>query len=99
MPLDGAPLPLPFKAGCLYLLDDRQPCGCSRKHRSPYCALHHALCHIVAGSRAERSRVAEIDTAAEFVGGRVGATRGDGGPPGRFMRALDALQRKRLVCN
>jgi hypothetical protein len=95
MPLDGVdPLPAPIKVGCLYLLADHQPCGCARQLKSPYCGLHHALCHIVAGSPAERSRLAEIETAAEFVGGRVSRAT-PRVPPQRFMRALDERQRKR----
>ncbi len=97
MPLDGAdPLPALLDAGCLYLLEDRQPCGCARQFGgSPYCRLHHALCHLAVGSRAEQSRIAEIEIAAKFVGGRLGRRAPLGIPPSRFMRALDARLRKR----
>jgi hypothetical protein len=95
MPLDGAdPLPAPPKAGCLYLLDDRRPCGCSRQSGSSYCAPHHTLCHLVRGSRAELSHIAEIETAARFVGARI-ARKSLRIPPTRFMRALEERLRKR----
>ncbi len=95
MPLDGVdPLPVP-KRGCLYLLDNRQACGCTRQSGgSPYCFDHHALCHLIPGSRAEQSRIVEIDRIGQFVGTRV-AKKSFRIPPTRFMRALDALQRKR----
>jgi hypothetical protein len=95
MPLDGVdPLPAP-NGGCLYLLENRQACGCTRQSGgSPYCFDHHALCHLVPGSQAERSRFAEIARAAEFVGGRV-SRAAPRVPPQRFMRALDARQRQR----
>ncbi len=97
MPLDGVdPLPTP-KAGCLYLLDSphpyRQSCGCARQAGSPYCVAHHALCHVVAGSRAEKRLLAEIEVVAKFVGGRV-ERKNPRVPPQRFMRALDERQRK-----
>ena len=96
MPLDSVdPLPAPLKAGCLYLLEDRQACGCTRQSGgSPYCQPHHALCHIIPGSRAERSRIVEIERIGQFVGARV-AKKSLRIPPTRFMRALDALQRWR----
>ncbi len=97
MPLDGAhPLPAPLDAGCLYLLKAGPPCGCTRQPGgSPYCAQHHALCHLVPGSRGEIARIAEIEIAAKFVGGRLGRRAPLGIPPSRFMRALDARLRKR----
>jgi hypothetical protein len=95
MPLDGAdPLPAP-EAGCLYLLDDRQPCGCAQQLGSPYCKLHHALCHVIPGSRAEQSYIDEIEIAAAFVGRRVVKGITPECPPQRFMRALDKRQRRR----
>lgn len=96
MPLDGAdPSSAPVEAGCLYLDDDMRPCGCLRRPRSPYCPKHHAVCYVAEGSQSERKRLAEIDSAAEFVGGRV-ARASPRVPPQRFMRALDERQRKRL---
>ncbi len=99
MPLDGAdPLPALLDAGCLYLLEDRQSCGCDRQLGSPYCRLHHALCYLAVGSRAERSRIDEIEGIGQFIGARV-AKKSLRVPPIRFMRALDARQRKRRRCN
>ncbi len=100
MPFDGAyPLLAPFKAGCPYLLQDRQACGCERKQRSPYCAAHHALCHVVQGSRAERSRLSEIEVVAKFVGGRAELHRFRRGPSDRFMRELNSRLRKQRCCD
>lgn len=96
MPFDGtAPLLAPINAGCLYILDDRQPCGCARQFGgSPYCGPHHALCHVVRGSLAEQSRIVEIERVGQFIGARV-AKKSLRIPPRRFMRALDARLRKR----
>jgi hypothetical protein len=95
MPLDGAdPLPAPLNAGCLYILDDRRSCDCARQFGgSPYCAAHHALCHLAVGSRAEQSRISEIEDIGRFIGARVAKTALRI-PPTRFMRALDARRKR-----
>jgi hypothetical protein len=93
MPLDGVE-PFAPEPGCLYLGNLSLPCGCAQQLGSSYCAVHHALCHVVPGSRAELACIAEIEIAAAFVGGRLSRFSPVGGPPGQFMRALDARQRR-----
>ncbi len=95
MPLDGVdPLPAP-KGGCLYLLDDRKACGCTRQSGgSSYCQSHHAICHLAPGSLMEQSRIVEIERIGQFVGARV-AKKSLRIPPTRFMRAVDALGKRR----
>ncbi len=94
MPFDGIELPLlgPAESGCAYITDTDAPCGADRRVGSPYCCAHHAVCYLPPGSWAYAKRIAEIDTAARFVGGRVG-NDSPRGPPKRFMRALDYRQR------
>ena len=82
--------------GCAYPLEGAgggQPsrCGGERQPGSSYCAEHHALCHIVAGSVAERRELQAVETLARIVGGRSGRPSRD--PPAALLRRLDRLSR------
>ena len=59
--------------GCAYILDEGgvgRACGAPRLGASPYCATHHALCHVANGSPAEANRLREVEAIAKAVGGR-----------------------------
>jgi hypothetical protein len=89
---DGDSRHRPDEAGCAYLCDGdggRQRCSAARRLGSPYCAMHHALCYLAAGSAAEMRRLREIEALAGAVGGRQGP--GESRPPPRF---LDRLERR-----
>src|SRR5258705_4644895 len=63
-------------SGCVYRLDTSDgwevPCGRPRRPDSSFCPTHHAICHIPAGSSAERRRLDEAEALAQAVGGRLG---------------------------
>jgi len=82
--------------GCAYLLDGvaggrASRCGGARQPGSAYCAEHHALCHIAAGSAAERREIQGVEALARIVGGRCGRPSRD--PPAALLRRLDRLSR------
>jgi hypothetical protein len=81
--------------GCAFLLegaDDWQvPCGRPRRQDSSFCPKHHALCHVPAGSDAERRGLAEAEALARAVGGRLG--REWHAPPEPLLRRLDRISR------
>jgi hypothetical protein len=54
--------------------------------------MHHALCHISAGSRAEDRVLAEAEALAQAVGGRLGAPARE--PPEPLLRRLDRISRR-----
>src|SRR2546427_772778 len=63
--------------GCAYLLDGAagraSRCGGGRRPDSSYCAAHHALCHIAAGSAAERRELEAVEALARIARGRRGS--------------------------
>ena len=80
--------------GCAYILDEcgvGRACGALRRGSSPYCATHHALCHVADGSPAEASHMREVEALASAVGGR--RSRDGGGPSRRFLRRLERAAR------
>ena len=82
------------EAGCAYLVDiaeGRRPCAMPLRPGSSYCARHHALCHIAAGSAAEARRLRQIEAFAGAVGGR--RARRIGRPPRPFLARLERLGR------
>jgi hypothetical protein len=88
--------------GCAFILGDggeqgsgpRVVCGQPRRPASPYCADHHALCHIAEGSGAERRQLKTAEALAKAVGGR----RGKPGrvPPDWLLRRWEKLARDAL---
>jgi hypothetical protein len=56
--------------GCAFLAADGLPCGAPLKLASSYCPTHHALCHLTAGSRAERERLRLIELLGDSWGPR-----------------------------
>ena len=82
------------EAGCGYILDDcgaGGTCGAPRRHSSPYCPTHHALCHVAYGSPAEADHLRQVEALATAVGGR--RSREGGGPSRRFLRRLERAAR------
>jgi hypothetical protein len=86
--------------GCAFILDEDSAirrlklptsCGAARRPGSPYCAPHHAVCHIAGGSAGEWRRLREIEALAAAVGGRCG--RAERLPPDRFLRRLEQIAR------
>jgi hypothetical protein len=80
--------------GCAFIYGDnggRRMCGEPRRLGSPYCAAHHALCHIRGGTRAEERRLREVEVLATAVGGR--RSRDAGGPSRQFLRRLEGAVR------
>jgi hypothetical protein len=85
--------------GCAFLLeggpkgaeDRRVPCGHPRRPGSSFCPQHHALCHVPAGSDAERRGIDEAEALARAVGGRLG--RDWRAPPEPLLRRLDRISR------
>jgi|SRR5271166_4876306 len=76
--------------GCAYVLDGsdgRRTCGAQKRSLSSYCAAHHARCHIPWGSRAETSRLREVEALASAVGGR--RARDGTGPSRQFLKRLE----------
>lgn len=83
------------EGGCAFILEPAGPsagarfCNAACRPGSPYCAGHHARCHLAVGSRAERMRLREIEALADAAGGRqAGAARR---PPERLLRRFDRL--------
>ena len=81
--------------GCAYLLHERggvdRTCGAPRRHASPYCPTHHALCHVANGSPAEADHLRQVEALATVVGGR--RSREGGAPSLRFLRRLERRSR------
>jgi hypothetical protein len=88
--------------GCAFILDDsggqgtgpRVVCGRPRRPVSPYCADHHALCHIAEGSGDERRQLKATAALATAVGGRRG--KPDRVAPDWLLRRLEKLARGAL---
>lgn len=87
----------PGIAGCAFVLDsadaqaERVLCGAPLQPDSPYCEPHHAVCHLPAGSPAERRQLREIAALAKAVGGKQGRTTS--APPSRLLRRLKRIER------
>jgi hypothetical protein len=82
--------------GCSYILDDcgvGQACGAARRHASPYCPTHHALCHVAYGSPAEAVHLRTVEALASAVGGR--RSRQGGEPSRSFLKRLERAARVR----
>jgi hypothetical protein len=82
------------KSGCAYILDECAvglACGAPRRHASPYCATHHARCHVAYGSPAEADHLRQVEALASAVGGR--RSREGGGPSPRFLKRLERASR------
>jgi hypothetical protein len=77
--------------GCAYILDGGGTCGAVLRPGSPYCAVHHALCHVPEGSSGERRRLREAEALACAVGGKQGGA--GRAPPDRFLRRLENVAR------
>jgi hypothetical protein len=81
--------------GCAYILGDpggsALACGAPRGRNSSYCARHHELCYIGAGSRAERRRLRELEALANAAGGR--RSRPSERPSDRALRRLERAAR------
>jgi hypothetical protein len=79
--------------GCAYIAGEpHEPrCGASRQAGSPYCARHHALCHLPKDDPRARRKSRETEALAAAVGGRRG--RPGRAPPDRFLRRLESLLR------
>jgi hypothetical protein len=54
--------------GCAFILIDGTSCGAALRAGSPYCAHHHALCHLRGGGAGERRRLGEAEALAAAVG-------------------------------
>jgi hypothetical protein len=61
--------------GCRFLFDDISQCGRRQRPGSSYCPMHHRLCHLQLGSRAEAARLSEDQAYVEFVERREEALR------------------------
>jgi hypothetical protein len=77
--------------GCAFIRDDSSVCGAERRPGSPYCADHHALCHIAGSGRRARRRLREEEALATAVGGRLG--RPARIPPDPLLRRLENVAR------
>ena len=80
--------------GCAYILDEcgvDRACGALRRGASPYCATHHALCHVASGTPAEVNHMREVEALAKAVGGR--RSREGGGPSRGFLKRLERAAR------
>src|SRR6478672_6626463 len=82
--------------GCAFVLDDSaavagqlRNCGALLRAGSAYCETHHALCHLSAGSAAEKRQLREIAALAKAVGGKQG--RPAAGPPPMLLRRLERI--------
>jgi len=84
-------------AGCAFVLhgiDGKAApicCGAPLRPGSAYCQAHHALCHLPAGSVAERRQLREIAALAKAVGGKQG--RAASAPPTVLLRRLKRIER------
>jgi hypothetical protein len=87
----------PGIASCAFVLDSadgqagRVLCGASLQPGSAYCQPHHAICHLPAGSLAERRQLREIAALAKAVGGKQG--RAASAPPPILLRRLKRIER------
>lgn len=77
--------------GCAFILDDGGRCGAARREKSPYCARHHALCHVSEESRRGKRRLKEAEALASAVGGRAGRLWRL--PPDPLLRRLENVAR------
>ena len=80
--------------GCAYIKGEngeRRTCGEPRRLGSPYCARHHALCHVPCGTTEEYRRLREVEALANAVGGR--RARDGGEPSRRFLRRMEQAVR------
>ena len=95
----------PGNAGCAFVLDGTEgkaalsPCGAPLRPGSAYCQPHHALCHLPAGSVAEKRQLREIAALAKAVGGKQG--RAAPAPPVVLLRRLKRIERafSRPICS
>jgi hypothetical protein len=97
-----APIVEPDIPGCAFVLDGTDPvrlCGAPVQSGSAYCQPHHALCHLPAGSIAERRQLREIAALAKAVGGKQGRTAS--GPPPMLLRRLRRIEQafSRVNCS
>lgn len=78
--------------GCRYIGEEGAVCGAGRQAESPYCPVHHALCHIRNGGAEARRMKREAEALAKMVGGRQGdrARR----PPDDFLKKLERVTRR-----
>ncbi len=77
--------------GCAYILTRGEVCRAQRRPASPYCEVHHALCHLAPGSSGERSELLKIEALATAVGGRRAGAQF--GPSARVLRQLESRSR------
>ena len=80
--------------GCAFIITGggvHQSCGKPRRAPSPYCADHHAVCHVPSGTIEENRRLREVEALANAVGGR--RSRDDAKPSRRFLRRLENAMR------
>ena len=78
--------------GCAFILDDGGGrCGALRREGSPYCAHHHALCHLAKESRRGKRRLKETEALARAVGGKAGRLWRL--PPDPVLRRLENVAR------
>ncbi len=63
------------------------------KPGSSYCVSHHALTHLVRGSKAETSELKRFNAIAKVVGGRMGGS----GILGPSASDIVAIERRSLV--
>jgi hypothetical protein len=77
--------------GCAFILDSGGACRAGRQTGSPYCPVHHALCHLAGGSPGERRRLREAEALASVVGGKRG--RPARMPSDRVLRRLEQAAR------
>jgi hypothetical protein len=83
--------------GCAFVLDGadgeaaRVLCGAPLQPGSAYCHPHHALCHLPAGSLAERRQLREIAALAKAVGGKQG--QAGSAPSAVWLRRLKRIER------
>ena len=78
--------------GCAFIVVNEgvhQSCGKPRRSASPYCADHHALCHVPCGTHEEKRRLREVEALADAVGGRRSRERDGAEPSRRFLKRLE----------
>jgi len=91
------PLTAPDFSSCAFILDEAGPtaggvrhCGDPVRAGSAYCPGHHALCHLPAGSAAERRQLSAIAALAKAVGGKQG--RAAAKPPSLLLQRLTRIE-------
>jgi len=80
--------------GCAYIFHEcgaGRTCGAPLRASSPYCPVHHALCHVAPGSEAAAGRLRAVEALASAVGGR--RSRIGGRPSRQFLRRLEHIIR------